>query len=188
MQKLSEEVEIAEAPVLWRGAFCCAGREVHVELQAREKGLVSCRLSLGGEIEADAVPPELHIDGPASCHIREGARQLEEYFRGKRTFFDVPLHPEAATPFQQGVWRAALTIPFAQTRSYWWVAVRLGNPYAARAVGGALGANPLPLFVPCHRVVRADGHAGGFTPDPELKQVLLGHELEVGGLEPRFSV
>lgn len=102
--------------------------------------------------------------------------QLSEYFAGTRREFEIPLAPEQPTSFQQQVWDAARVIPFGQTRSYWWIAVHIGNPYATRAVGNALGANPLLLFVPCHRVVQHDGGLGGFSCGIEWKRILLQHE------------
>ncbi|MCX7020251.1 MAG: methylated-DNA--[protein]-cysteine S-methyltransferase [bacterium] len=80
------------------------------------------------------------------------------------------------TPFQLRVWAVAGQIPYGQTRSYWWIAMRMGDPYAARAVGGALGANPLLLFTPCHRVVRSDGQLGGFSSGIEWKRIFIEHE------------
>jgi len=80
------------------------------------------------------------------------------------------------TPFQQAVWRALLEIPRGETRSYAWVARRVGRPGAARAVGQAVGANPLPLLVPCHRVVASDGGLGGFGGGLEMKRALLRRE------------
>lgn len=77
------------------------------------------------------------------------------------------------TLFQQAVWRALLEIPRGETRSYAWVARRVGRPGAARAVGQAVGANPLPLLVPCHRVVASDGGLGGFGGGLEMKEALL---------------
>lgn len=91
-----------------------------------------------------------------------------------------------ATPFQQRVWSATRQIPWGQTRSYWWVAVRAGDPRAVRAVGQAMGANPLPLVVPCHRVVRESGALGGYGGGVDLKRRLL--EIEGVKFTPRGSV
>jgi methylated-DNA-[protein]-cysteine S-methyltransferase len=88
-------------------------------------------------------------------------------------FSDWPLDWSAGSPFQRRVWQATRQIPWGQTRSYGWVAVRAGEPRAARAVGLALGANPLPLVVPCHRVVRTGGGLGGFGGGLDLKRRLL---------------
>ena len=102
-------------------------------------------------------------------------RQLDEYFDGRRREFDVPLAP-AGTPFQQEVWAALLDIPYGATASYGEVAEAVGRPSAMRAVGGANGANPVPILIPCHRVIAADGTLGGFGGGLERKVLLL--ELE----------
>jgi methylated-DNA-[protein]-cysteine S-methyltransferase len=104
-----------------------------------------------------------------------GARQLEEYFRGERTGFDVPLDP-TGTPFQRAVWDQLVNIPYGSTWSYRELALRVGNPGAVRAVGTANGRNPLCIFIPCHRVVRATGETGGYAGGIERKVFLLGME------------
>ncbi|MCS6963496.1 MAG: methylated-DNA--[protein]-cysteine S-methyltransferase [Thermoflexus sp.] len=98
--------------------------------------------------------------------------QIIEYLRGARRTFTVPLDPEG-TPFQQRVWKEAARIPYGQTLTYRELARRIGQPQAARAVGQALGANPLPILIPCHRVIAADGRLGGYTGGRHLKQWLL---------------
>jgi len=80
------------------------------------------------------------------------------------------------TPFQQKVWRAIQTIPKGQTRSYTWLARKVGRPKAVRAVANACGANPYPIVVPCHRVIRSDGTLGGFSGGLKLKRKLLAAE------------
>lgn len=152
------------------------GRSISVELESNADGVSVCRISLapdGGTGESDA---GANFEGQP--HLASAVSQLSEYLAGMRKTFDVALAPECGTPFQRTVWKACSEIPHGQTRSYWWTAVRAGNPYATRAVGSALGANPLPLFVPCHRVIRADGALGGFSADPNLKQLLLTHEAQ----------
>jgi methylated-DNA-[protein]-cysteine S-methyltransferase len=102
-------------------------------------------------------------------------KQLSEYFAGARRNFDLPLAPEG-TDFQRAVWRALLNIPYGETLSYGELACRIGNPRASRAVGLANGANPLPIVVPCHRVIGADGSLTGFGGGLAIKQRLLGLE------------
>lgn len=87
------------------------------------------------------------------------------------------------TPFQQAVWKACMGIPAGQTRSYKWIAQRIGRPGAVRAVGGALGANPFAPLVPCHRVIKADGTPGGFSAPGGVKAKLrlLEKERRAGG-------
>ena len=115
--------------------------------------------------------------GPASTkermHIRRVRDQLERYFAGEAVRFDVPLDLSAGTAFQRAVWRACACIPYGETRSYGELAHLAGRPGAARAVGGAMHANPLPILVPCHRVIRSDGSLGGFGLGISLKKKLL---------------
>ncbi|MEW6356582.1 MAG: methylated-DNA--[protein]-cysteine S-methyltransferase [Planctomycetota bacterium] len=106
------------------------------------------------------------------------AEQIKRYFAGKRIRWDMAAVDLRGTPFQKRVWRAAMTIPYGETRSYGWLARQIGSPRGARAVGGALGRNPLPLIVPCHRVLRSDGALGGFSAEEgvALKARLLAME------------
>lgn len=103
-----------------------------------------------------------HFGGDASGLLDRTEQQLSEYFAGKRTAFDVPLAP-SGTDFQRRVWRELGTIPFGSTSTYGDIAARLGQPQAARAVGGAVGANPLAVVVPCHRVLASDHRLTGFS-------------------------
>ena len=104
--------------------------------------------------------------------LLETAKQLTEYFQGKRTQFDLPLD-FAGTEFQQKVWQALLTIPFGETRSYKQIAEQIGNVKAVRAVGAANGKNPISIIAPCHRVVGANGKLVGFAGGLENKEILL---------------
>jgi methylated-DNA-[protein]-cysteine S-methyltransferase len=106
---------------------------------------------------------------------RAAREQLLEYFAGERRTFDLALAP-AGTPFQLGVWRALSEIPFGATRSYADIALRIGSPKAVRAVGAANGRNPLPIVVPCHRVIGSNGSMTGFGGGLPVKQFLLLHE------------
>jgi methylated-DNA-[protein]-cysteine S-methyltransferase len=101
--------------------------------------------------------------------------QLAGYFAGERVAFDLPLAPEG-TSFQRKVWSALCEIPYGETISYGELARRIGQPTAARAVGLANGSNPLPIVVPCHRVIGADGSLTGFGGGIERKRWLLAHE------------
>jgi methylated-DNA-[protein]-cysteine S-methyltransferase len=98
--------------------------------------------------------------------------ELEAYFRGDLTQFTVPLHWQG-TPFQQAVWEALTRIPFGQTVSYRDIAKLIDRPRAARPVGGAVGRNPLPIIVPCHRVIGSDQSLTGFTGGLWIKEQLL---------------
>ena len=103
---------------------------------------------------------------------------LNRYFNGGAKSLKIPLDWTDYTPFQQSVWSAAMTVPYGEIRSYSWIAAQIGSPAATRAAGSALGANPLPVIVPCHRIVRTDGSLGGFGMGLEMKSRLL--ELEQG--------
>jgi methylated-DNA-[protein]-cysteine S-methyltransferase len=114
-------------------------------------------------------------DQEATPLLREACDQLQKYFDGKRMSFDLPLAPEGSD-FQKRVWAALCAIPPGKTRSYADIARTIGS--APRAVGGANGANPIPLFIPCHRVIAADGSLGGYSggDGPATKRYLLDHE------------
>lgn len=101
--------------------------------------------------------------------------QLDEYFAGNLRSFDLPLQPEG-TEFQLRVWQAIAAIPFGQVLTYGQIASQLGDSGLARAVGQAANKNPIPLIVPCHRVVGAGGKLTGFASGVELKSYLLSHE------------
>jgi len=101
------------------------------------------------------------------------ARELDEYFRGQRRVFDLPLDLSLSTGFRQLVQRHLPGIAYGQTRTYRQVAELVGNPKAVRAVGTACATNPLPVVVPCHRVLRTDGTLGGYVGGPEAKTALL---------------
>jgi methylated-DNA-[protein]-cysteine S-methyltransferase len=102
----------------------------------------------------------------------EAERQLNEYFSGSRQVFDLPLAP-SGTAFQLAVWHTLQGIPYGQTISYGQLARTLGNANGARAVGLANGSNPLPVIIPCHRVIGADGSLTGFGGGLDIKQALL---------------
>jgi methylated-DNA-[protein]-cysteine S-methyltransferase len=111
-------------------------------------------------------------DGKAVCEARE---QILAYFAGERRRFDLPLRP-VGTPFQLKVWTTLGEIPFGATWSYADLARRIGEPKAMRAVGAANGRNPLPIVLPCHRVIGANGRLTGFGGGLPMKQFLLVHE------------
>lgn len=100
-------------------------------------------------------------------------RQIREYLSGGRREFDLPLNLARVSEFDRAVLMATAEIPFGEVASYGEIAGRIGRPAAARAVGGALGRNPLPLVLPCHRVIRSDGELGGYAGGRERKERLL---------------
>lgn len=126
------------------------------------------RVWLGAELP----PPELAADSrsPSACCVVTA--QLSEYFAGTRTRFDIEIDA-GGSAFEQRVWREVARIPYGETRSYGEVARRVGDGAAARAVGRANGANPLPIVIPCHRVVGADGSLVGYGGGLEIKAALL---------------
>jgi methylated-DNA-[protein]-cysteine S-methyltransferase len=134
----------------------------------------------GGAEEAvermKAAGAEIVEDAGRTAEVR---RQLAEYFAGERRQFDLPLAPQG-TLFERAVWAELAKIPFGETRSYGEIATTLGRPGAARAVGRANGANPIPIVVPCHRVIGADGSLTGFGGGLDVKSRLL--ELEGAAL------
>ncbi len=109
------------------------------------------------------------------------ADRFRDYFRGGRQTFPDNLDLSAGTPFQQAVWRTARSIPYGETRSYGWIATVIGRPKASRAVGQAMGSNPLAILIPCHRVVAGDGGLGGFGGGLDMKRQLLMIESTVAG-------
>jgi len=124
------------------------------------------------------VAPEWVRDDAAFDDVRT---QLEEYFAGHRRTFDLPLHA-SGTAFQQRVWTALLDIPYGETTSYGKTAAAIGAPTASRAVGLANGQNPIPIIVPCHRVIGANGALTGYGGGLDAKRWLLALEAGQPGL------
>jgi len=116
--------------------------------------------------------PPVNITVMETPLIREAARQLTEYLNGVRRDFDLPLCLQG-TVFQKNVWRALQSIPYGQTRTYKEIAEELGDPKAARAVGTANNRNPLPIIIPCHRVIGANGNLSGYLGGVTVKRALL---------------
>jgi len=110
---------------------------------------------------------------PADSFFSDLPQRINKYLSGKPTIFNEALDIRDATSFQQQVWQATYKIPYGQTRSYQWLATQVGHPKAARAVGQAMAANPLPIIIPCHRVITNQGGLGGFRGGLTLKRRLL---------------
>lgn len=110
--------------------------------------------------------------------LKEAAKQLNEYIAGERKKFDLPLLPKG-TEFMQTVWKALLDIPHGETRTYAQIAAAIGAPKACRAVGSANGRNPIPIVIPCHRVIGTSGKLTGYAGGLAMKRTLL--ELEAAG-------
>ncbi len=127
------------------------------------------------EIHFGAV--ELAGDFQPSNLTNTAATQLQEYFTGNRTEFTIPLHLKG-TDFQLAVWDALSRIPYGQTRSYADIAKEIGRPTSYRAVGTANNKNPVPIIIPCHRVIKSQGVLGGYAYGSKIKEYLL--DLETG--------
>ena len=136
--------------------------EAEVARRLREHGAAPVRL----ERIADAEPAVRQI-------LEHTAAQLREYFGGSRARFDVPLDWGAMAPFQRAVLEATAAVPFGRVDTYAGIARSIGKPGATRAVGNALGRNPIPVIVPCHRIIRSDATLGGYTGGLGIKQRLL---------------
>ena len=130
-----------------------------------------CRLP-GEEVPGTVVQHETEL-------LRKAAEQLREYLRGERKMFDLPLAPEGTVFSESGLERFAGN-PLWQTRSYGEIAAQIGRPKACRAVGMANHCNPIPIFIPCHRVVGADGSLTGYAGGLECKRTLLDLERRYG--------
>lgn len=120
-----------------------------------------------------------------SARLEAARRQLIEYLDGKRDAFDVSLDLSRGTPFRRRVWRVLQRVPYGRLRSYQWIAARVGGQRYARAVGNAVGANPLPIMIPCHRIVTQDASLGGFSCGLSMKRQLLTLEGTLSMLRSR---
>ena len=137
-----------------------------------QRGQHIVRLDLGGKAPYE---PLADVAEQATPLLLRAFEQLEEYLARVRKEFDLPLAP-AGTPFQRKVWDALLQIPYGQTRSYQQIAQAVGSPKGFRAVGMANNRNPIAVFIPCHRVVGADGKMVGYGGGVDIKVALLGLE------------
>lgn len=126
----------------------------------------------------DTVQPDV-FEMEESGLLIEAAAQLAQYLDGARRVFELPLAPEG-TAFEQTVWTALQAIPYGETRAYGEIAAAIGRPTASRAVGRANGRNPVSIFIPCHRVIGADGSTVGYAGGVELKLRLLALERGQG--------
>jgi methylated-DNA-[protein]-cysteine S-methyltransferase len=124
--------------------------------------------------------PSPEAAGPIGRLLRQAREELAEYLSGARTFFTVPVDLSQVSQFDQSALEVAARIPYGEVRSYKWIAERLGRPDAARAVGSAMAGNPVPIIVPCHRVVRTDGGLGGYSFGLARKEALLSLERASG--------
>src|SRR5262249_27112398 len=134
------------------------------DVAATEEGIIGLRPGSGTS----------HADCAAAReHAERAHREIADYLGGVRSYFTVPVDLSALAPFQRAVLEAARNIPFGVVRSYSAIAETIGSPKAVRAVGTALGRNPVPIIVPCHRVLRSDGTLGGYAFGLEMKRRFL---------------
>jgi len=148
-----------------------------VGMLASAKGLLGTTLPQRSAQEACQLLGDSVSHAIWSPHLFKNLMErLKVYFSGHRTTFPDKLNLSRATHFQREVWEITRLIPYGETRSYAWVAKQIKRPKAARAVGQALGKNPLPIIVPCHRVVASAGKLGGFGGGIEMKRYLLSLE------------
>ena len=141
-------------------------------LLATEKGL-SALVFQDGDAAIDLPKDAIH----APSQFDQTIKQLAQYFEKKRTHFDLPLDPQG-TKFQKQVWQALTQVKFGKTQSYQWLANKINNPKAVRAVGGANGKNPIALIIPCHRIIGSNGKLTGYAGGLTLKEKLLHHEMQ----------
>jgi len=146
-------------------AYCASSFGIF-KITGDEKGIQSIQLTAKKELPEQIVPAPL----------KEAVRQLTQYFNGRRKEFDLKLNFGEASAFYQEVWQELLTIPYGHTTSYSAIATTLGDANKMRAVGQANGKNPIPIVVPCHRVIAKNGNLQGYSSGLDMKRKLL--ELE----------
>lgn len=144
-----------------------------VIVAATDKGLAGLWFEGQRHLPPQLVKPYVWPEAPDHPVLKQTIKQMTEYFAGQRSSFDLPLDLAYGTPFQQSVWQALLAIPQGDTASYGELSKRIGKPAAVRAVGAAVGRNPLSVIVPCHRVIGADGSLTGYAGGLDKKTALL---------------
>ncbi len=158
---------VFKSPWGWMGISESAKGIRSIVLPKRSKQVVECEIrEQSNEPMQRGTSPSLEV---ARC-------QLLDYLTGKRKSFELPLDLTGGTTFQRQVWRTLQRVPYSKLRSYRWIAARVGGPQYARAVGNAVGANPLPIVIPCHRIVALDASLGGFSGGLSMKRKLLSLE------------
>lgn len=135
------------------------------KIKIEENGVAITKIEFMGQDIQEELGNETEL-------LKETIRQLEEYFRGVRKDFDLPLEPNG-TEFQRRVWKSLIEIPYGETRSYSEIAKAVGNEKACRAVGMANNKNPIPIIIPCHRVIGANGKLVGYAGGLDVKEKLL---------------
>lgn len=165
-EKVMTTIQTAETPAahgdIWRS----------IVLDVSPQGIQ--RLVLQDAPQVDAAPAS--ASRRAADLWDQTLAQLTEYFQGERSIFHLPVDLHDCTPFERDVLAATATIPYGEVRSYKWLAERVGRPGAARAIGNALHNNPVPVIIPCHRIVKSDGSLGGYAFGAAWKTRLLALE------------
>ena len=144
-----------------------------VGLLGSDSGLRAATLPQPSAARAEQRLGDIQAASASEKHFADTVARLKSYFTGKRVEFPDELDLSSATAFQRQVWRLTRLIPYGEIRSYGWLAERLGKRGAGRAVGQALARNPLPVIIPCHRVVAGDGKLGGYSGGVGVKKSLL---------------
>lgn len=166
------KTRIFQTPLGWMGVGASARGIQNIVLPKPSRQAVQQELPPDG----DPAGQDQREDKAGLELVRDAEAQLIEFLENHRRELTFPIDLSSGTSFQRQVWRAIVRIPYGRVRSYRWVADRVGGRAYARAVGHALGANPVPIIVPCHRVVTSDGSLGGFSGGLPVKRKLL--ELE----------
>lgn len=145
-------------------------------IAATQKGI--CHIQLNGKLREllQSLPKKSYTFKPL-YDIKSIFRWIESYLGGDVNHLDFKIDPLVGSSFQKKVWKMTQTIPYGEKRSYLWVAKKMRREKAPRAVGQALKKNPIPLIIPCHRVIASHGKLGGFTPGTQMKRRLLALEL-----------
>ncbi|MFO7690373.1 MAG: methylated-DNA--[protein]-cysteine S-methyltransferase [Cryobacterium sp.] len=143
-----------------------------LELTADAAGILSLSIECDGQLPLQRAP-----ETPSPV-LRRAKLQLSEYFAGTRQVFDVPVHFAGGTDFQRSVWQGLIDLAFGESVSYGELGARIGRPGSGRAIGGAVGANPVPIIVGCHRVLATNGRITGYSAGAGIstKALLLAHE------------
>ncbi len=157
-------VGVSATPRGIREVISPQARRDRVEESLSLPHLLRSASALGGSVSAVKV---------IESHLVQARAQLTAYCEGRRRILNLPLDMDQGSEFQRRVWQETLKIPYGETSTYLKIALPLGGRSMARAVGMALGANPLPLIIPCHRVIASDGSLGGYSGGIQVKQALL---------------
>jgi methylated-DNA-[protein]-cysteine S-methyltransferase len=163
-----------ETPWGWCGLVRGSAGLLRIFLPEPDRALLEDKIRTGHPLFSEDAPAELAQEREA----------LQSYFAGGNPAFLFPLDFAGATPFQKAVWKAVRKIPYGQVRTYQWVSKQIKNLHSMRAAGNALGRNPFPVVIPCHRVIREDGLLGGFSAPMGLQMKAALLELEGITLEP----